>query len=381
MKSEKALIIFGTRPEFIKLLPVFNAIEVNCLKEYFVYVFTGQHPDLVIDLFKKFNFNPHFSLKTSMHENLADSVSDMLSNIQNCISELSDLSSIRLIIGQGDTTSCYSASMAAFVNKIPFAHIEAGLRTYDLDCPFPEEYFRQSISTTADIHFAPTRTAFNNLVKEGISEERVYLTGNTLIDFINEYSVKSPGSSDGVPFKRKNIIITCHRRENQNEQIFILIEAINKLAGKRPEFDYVWISHPSPFITEVLSGKCFSDKKNIRIIAPLDVLELYNMYENTALIITDSGGIQEEAPSFNIPVIVIREKTERMESIQMDYSIRCEMNISKIDKAFNRLISTKFIKMINPYGDGHSSDRILEQIMRYYFSVEMAKRQDIIIQS
>ncbi len=371
MIAEKVVFIFGTRPEFIKLIPIFRLIEKKGLSDYFIYLYTGQQPDLVEELFSLFNFKPHLSFTVKMRNNsLCLSHSDLLLGIQNMVDKINANNKICLIVGQGDTTTCLSASMAAFMNKIPFAHIEAGLRTFDLSTPFPEEYFRRVISMTTDIHFAPTASAFENLVKEGIAPENILITGNTIVDSVNlmkEFSDMDVDKEKSFP-ERKSVIISCHRRENQSIRITKLIQIIKQLALEYEDYSFFWLSHSSPAVKADLENGRLADVKNIHILSPLKLNEMHTLYRSAILIISDSGGIQEEAPSFNLPVIVIRDKSERIESVERGYSFIVDISYETIKRTFNMILITGLTEMENPYGDGKASERIIEYIIANYIS-------------
>ncbi|CAN5400469.1 UDP-N-acetylglucosamine 2-epimerase (non-hydrolyzing) [soil metagenome] len=360
----KKVIIFGTRAEFIKLIPIFNEIKKREIAENFVAVYTGQHADLNAELFGWFDFQPDFTIALKNHNNsLSYSYAYILVEIQKVIDEIQKTNKIGVVLGQGDTTSCVASAMCAFFNEIPFGHIEAGLRTNDLKNPYPEEYFCKIISLTSTIHFAPTLIAQENLLKEGIKKENILLTGNTIVDSIELIKTKKINLENSVVFKKNTtncILITCHRRENQNDSFNKLIDNIKQLAEENTLFNFIWLSHTTPFIERELNEDKFKQHKNISILPPLNVFELYKLYENTRLIITDSGGLQEEAPSFNIPVIVIRESTERVESIKLGYS--STINQNDLVAVFTELKDRKVVDMVNPYGDGKAAERIVNYL-------------------
>ena len=367
---DKNLVIFGTRPEFIKLLPVMVEIKKQNLETQFVYVFTGQHHEMTRDLFLTFNFSPDISLEEKNHHNsLSRSYAGILAGLQEAIDDLRKTHTIKMIIGQGDTSSCACAAMSAFFNEIPFAHIEAGLRTHNMENPFPEEYFRRMISLTTAMHFVPTAVAAENLLREGITEERIVITGNTITDVIEylkplDSQPLDPMQDTGFPATATNVMITCHRRENQNGNFHILVETVKTLAEEYPSLNFTWISHKTPFIQHELQSDLFGNHPNVRVIPPLGLIEMYRLYETTRLIITDSGGVQEEAPGFNIPVIVIRDVTERSESVDLGYSVLTGMNREKILDAFRHFMGRKRTTMINPYGDAHAAKKIVDCLNR-----------------
>lgn len=364
----KKVIVFGTRPEFIKFLPVIIEIQRQHLDNDYFYIYTGQHTDLINDLFEFFGFKPSYTLQLKNQSNsLSHSFSHILSGIQEVIESIKNDFKISIIIGQGDTTSCACAALCAFFNNIPFGHVEAGLRTNDLANPFPEELFRKIISLTSTINYAPTIKAKENLLNEGIKKENIIITGNTIVDALEMLrplaSTKVSANSIVRHFDSKNIVlITCHRRENQNEKYMELIDSIKTLAAENKSLQFIWISHVTPFIKKQLTRVQFEDISNIHIMPPLNIFELFFLYEKTRLIITDSGGIQEEAPSFNIPVIIIRDHTERTESIELGYSVISGLNKDRLIGSFNKIINQQPVKMINPYGNGHAAQLIISNL-------------------
>jgi UDP-N-acetylglucosamine 2-epimerase len=363
----KKLVVFGTRPEFIKLLPVIDEIKKQKLEEAFVFVFTGQHGEMTKELFHHFNFKPFVSIPLrNLNNSLSRSFAYILTGLQKIIDDIQKSYDISMIIGQGDTTSCACAAMSAFYNEIPFAHIEAGLRTNNFNKPFPEEYFRRIISLTTTIHFAPTESARENLLREGIAAEKIVITGNTIVDVIEMIKPMISGKNirllDDRLKSANNILITCHRRENQNGNFHILAGAIKTLSAKYSSYNFIWISHKTPFIMKELKAGNFNDHPNIFILPPVGLPDMYYLYSITKLIITDSGGIQEESPGFHIPVIVTREFTERNESVKLGYSIISGMNREKIIDSFNYLIQQPGMIMKNPYGDGKSGKRIVDYL-------------------
>lgn len=364
----KKVIVFGTRPEFIKLLPVIVEIKRQHLDNDYLYIYTGQHTDLINDLFEIFSFKPTYTLQLKNQGNsLSYSFSHILSGIQKFIEVIKNDFEISIIIGQGDTTSCVCAALSAFFNHIPFGHIEAGLRTNNIANPFPEELFRKIISLTSTINFAPTIKAKEILLKEGVKKENILVTGNTIVDAMEMLRplVSSKVTENSVVgrFGSKNIVlITCHRRENQNEKYLELIDSIKRFATEYKSLQFVWISHVTPFVKKQLTIDQFHGFNNIHILPPINVFELFSIYEKTRVIITDSGGIQEEAPSFDIPVIVIRDYTERFESAEMGYSVIIGLNREKLMSSFNKIINQHPVKMINPYGNGHAAHLILSHL-------------------
>jgi UDP-N-acetylglucosamine 2-epimerase len=356
----KKVIVFGTRPEFIKLIPVFKEIKKQGLDNDFLSICTGQHGDMLDELMAHFHFTPDYSIASRDHGNsLVYSFSFILSELQICIDEIQRHNDIRMMIAQGDTTSTACTAQCAFFNNIPFGHIEAGLRTQDLGNPFPEEYYRKMISLGAAVHFVPGPHARENLLREGVPEEKILLTGNTIVDVV---AMLKPALTED---QRDHVLITYHRRENQNGRFHAFTDGLREVAATHPELKFIWISHQSPFIRENLLPELFGGLENITMIPPLLLTDLYALLGKTCVIITDSGGLQEEAPDFNIPVIVVREKTERTESVDLGYS-RIVPNPEKdLLRVFNEIIHFGPISMINPYGDGHAAQKIVNCLLKY----------------
>lgn len=359
------LIVFGTRPELIKLIPVILEIRNRSLESNYKILCTCQHKELINDLLDLFNIEPDIKLPIN---NIGLSISESLSNIvkelENYISE--NKSHIGYIIGQGDTTSCMAAAMVAFLNKIPFAHIEAGLRTFDQENPFPEEYFRQIISLSTTIHFTPTNRAKENLLNENIPAEKILHTGNTIVDVLSILNnIQSPVKNESIRKFLKtnnNAVITCHRRENQNGNFDSLVNTIKELANSHPKLNFIWLSHLNPFVNSKLKNESLNGIHNIYIIKPINIFGMIDLYKSSKLIITDSGGIQEEAVSFNVPTIVIREKTERQEAVEIGNSIVVGNSSEKLKLAFNRFLIEKTSPKENPFGDGKAAFRIIDYL-------------------
>jgi UDP-N-acetylglucosamine 2-epimerase (non-hydrolysing) len=360
---EYSLIVFGTRPELIKLIPIILEIRKRKLENKFKILCTGQHKELIDDLLDLFEITPDIKLPIS---NCGQSISDTLSSI---IKELqlyvgANKNCIKYIIAQGDTTSVLAASMVAFLNKIQFAHIEAGLRTFDQKNPFPEEYFRQIISLSADIHFTPTYNAKQNLLKENIPPTKIIHTGNTIVDLINIIQDtpidKKEESIKEFIKTNNNVIITCHRRENQNRNFDMLITAIKDLAILNPELNFIWLSHLNPFVNSKTKKESLKNISNVSVIKSINLFGMIDLYKASKLIITDSGGIQEEAVSFNVPTIVIREKTERPEAIEVGNSVVVGNSSKKLKVAFEEFLNKKKTYKNNPFGDGKAAVRIID---------------------
>ena len=372
----KILIIFGTRPEAIKFAPIIEEIkkynELSCIT-----CITGQHKEMlrqVIDLFKiKIDFDLNVMEKNN---DLFEITSKILLGLKKVIETVNP----NLILVQGDTSTTFSATLAAFYKKIPVGHVEAGLRTYNKYAPWPEEINRKITSSIADLHFAPSELEVNNLKKEGI-KSNIFKTGNTVIDAL--FSVikiiekdKKILSSLSSKFKFLNkekpiVLLTSHRRENHGKNIRNICEAVLELVNKYKEVNFVIPVHMNPNIKNTVEDY-LTNIKNINLIKPLNYLEFIYIMKKSYLILTDSGGVQEEAPSLGIPVLVLRDTSERMAGIKIGTSKIVGTDKNEIFKATSELLVDKkkydeMSKKNNPYGDGFASKRIIEAILSFKY--------------
>ena len=354
---KKLLFFVGTRPEGIKMAPLINTFKQASFITKVCN--TGQHKELLDQTLNFFDIKPDFDLAI-MSPN--QSLEKLTSRLLTSISELLDIEKPDLIFVHGDTTTCFVSSLSAFYKKIPIAHIEAGLRTNNKFSPFPEEINRVIVSRLADFHFAPTELEKDNLLNDGIVPKKVFVTGNTVIDALFETIklIKTEGDHE------KLILITGHRRENFGIGFKNIFSAIKSLANKYKDYNFVYPVHPNPNVKEI-AEEYFSSLTNVNLIPPADYPQFVSLMKKSYLIITDSGGIQEEAPSLGIPVIVTRETTERPEAVSSGTVILVGNDPKKLEDQVNKLIENKeyynsFKKLQNPYGDGKSSERILKII-------------------
>lgn len=363
----KKLVVFGTRPEFIKLIPVIEEIRLRGIRKDFIFLFTGQHNELVQELFHLFDFAPDLKIAEKNHQNsLSFSFSFILKSLQEMMDELKKNDKLTLVLAQGDTTSCACASVCAFFNEIPFAHVEAGLRTGNFKHPFPEEYFRKLVSLSTHVHFAPTEIARQNLLAEGVNADAIQVTGNTIVDAVEMMLSKRLKKTRKEYLNPTTVLITCHRRENQNGRFLELIRSIVFLAKEYPDLNFIWVSHKTPFIENKLSFSNFGDLPNVSVTPPITILDMIELYTQTKLILTDSGGIQEEAVSFGIPVIVLREFTERKESVELGYSLVCSDMKDDLIEKFKYLLESPKAEMKSPYGDGLAAKRIVDYLIQHF---------------
>lgn len=365
----KALLIIGTRPELIKVAPVIHEMKRRGHRRQLLVVNTGQHKELMGKTFRFLGIKPDYTLDVMVPgQSLNELMGRALQQLQQLVSFLdSQHQKPTLIMAQGDTATACAAALTAFHNKIPFAHIEAGLRTHDFENPFPEEYYRRVISLDAAKYFAPTSAAVKNLVQEGIPEEKIVMTGNTVVDALDFISRQNPPKRrkgheplpDLSQFQ-KNVLITCHRRENFGKNILNILNTVKELAEEFPSYRFLWLQHLNPSVRKVVQESGLNASANVDFIEPLDYLDLVRLYPKINIIVTDSGGIQEEAPSFGIPVIVLRETTERMESVDNGFAFLCGADPIKIKSAFRNCALREINITHNPYGDGKSAMRITD---------------------
>jgi UDP-N-acetylglucosamine 2-epimerase (non-hydrolysing) len=364
--KKRIAIILGTRPEAIKLIPVYIAFKKSDIFEPLL-ISTGQHKEMTDQIFQFFGVYPDVDLQIMVHN---QSLSVLTSNLFLGLDELFKKYKLHYVAVQGDTTTAMVASMTAFYHRIKGIHIEAGLRTYDKFSPYPEEVNRKIISITSDIHFAPTEKAGEALKDEKASN--VFVVGNTVIDsliwakkLVEERASEYFGFfSDIIPdFGGKIALVTGHRRESFGSGFENICDALTELADKYSDFTFVYPVHLNPNVKDIVYEK-LANHKNIRLIDPLPYDRLIFLMSKAYIILTDSGGIQEEAPSMNVPLIVMRDTTERPEGIEAGCAVLCGANRIKIVKAFENIVNTqevygKMSSITNPYGDGSSSGRIV----------------------
>jgi UDP-N-acetylglucosamine 2-epimerase (non-hydrolysing) len=362
----KILVIFGTRPEAIKLAPLINRLRENNLFKISVCN-TGQHRDLVNPIIDLFKIKVDYELNSmEINQGLTGLTCKIITSLELLfISNMPDY-----IIVHGDTTTSFASALAAFYAGIKIIHVEAGLRTFNKKSPFPEEINRTLTGSLADFHFAPTQTSKNNLIAEG-KIDNVFVTGNTVIDslydalkLINEDTREIKYLNSIIDKTKKIILFTGHRRENFGDGFDNIFESISNLTLSRNDIQLVYPVHPNPNV-KVVAQNYFKDNKNVLLIEPLDYSTFIWLLNLSYLVITDSGGIQEEAPSLGKPVLVIRDTTERPEAVIAGTVILVGSNKADLLKNANKLLDdnqfySQMSSIINPYGDGLASDRIIK---------------------
>ncbi|MFT0130037.1 non-hydrolyzing UDP-N-acetylglucosamine 2-epimerase [Candidatus Enterenecus avicola] len=372
----KIMTIFGTRPEAIKMAPLIKAIENDERFESIVTV-TAQHRQMLDQVMDIFDLKADYDLNIMKDgQTLTDITSRVIKELDSVLVEAKP----DIILVHGDTTTTFAASIAGFYHQIKIGHVEAGLRTWNKYSPFPEEMNRQLTDTLADIYFAPTVMSKSNLLKEGRPEESIFITGNTVIDAM-EYTIKQNYSNellDNLAGKRI-ILVTMHRRENLGQPMTNVFKAINRLVEKFEDVHIVFPMHKNPKVRKN-AEETLSDSEQVHLIEPLDVIDFQNFSNNSYMILSDSGGVQEEAPSLGVPVLVLRDTTERPEGIEAGTLKLVGTEEDQVFEEATLLLSDKeeYEKMSqasNPYGDGNASERILDAIA-YNFGIQQEKPID-----
>lgn len=364
---KKIMVVFGTRPEAIKMCPLIKEIKKRTGLELVVCV-TGQHKEMLYQVLDVFDVVPEYDLNVmKKNQDLFDITSSILIKIKEIlIKEKPDI-----VLLHGDTSTTFITSLACFYLHIPVGHVEAGLRTYNLDSPFPEEFNRQAVGLTAKLHFAPTEMAKQNLINEGKNSEYVYVTGNTAIDALAT-TIKSDYTHEELKWcsKSKMILLTAHRRENLGSNMENMFSAIRKIIDEYNDVKVIYPIHMNPIVRKC-AIKHFSDCSRIHLIEPLDVIDFHNFMSKAHIILTDSGGIQEEAPSLGKPVLVMRDTTERPEGIEAGTLKLVGTNKANIYDEIKLLLDDEFeynkmAKSSNPYGDGTASIKIVDVLENYF---------------
>lgn len=360
----KVLIVFGTRPEAIKMCPVIKKMEEYSQIETITCV-TGQHREMLMPILNIFHVVPKYDLNIMKNkQTLFDITTSVLSKIKDVL----DKEKPTVVLVHGDTTSAFAAAVACFYIGIPICHVEAGLRTYNHHSPYPEEFNRQAIDSITDIFFAPTESAKENLLKEGKYEKNIFVTGNTVIDALKT-TIHTEYSHEVLKWAENNrlILFTAHRRENIGDSMRKIFEAVSEIVDEFEDVRMVYPVHLNPRVQEI-AIEVFKNTEKIKLIAPLDVIDFHNIMSRSYLVITDSGGIQEEAPSLGKPVLVIRNTTERPEGVTAGTLKLVGTEKDNIKKALKELLTNKEIyhrmsEAKNPYGDGKASERIVRIIL------------------
>lgn len=358
---KKVMLVFGTRPEAIKMCPLVNELKTRKQLETVVCV-TGQHRQMLDQVLDAFQVEPDYDLSIMKDR---QTLFDVTTNILNKIKEVLEKEKPNVVLVHGDTSTTFVNALACFYLQIPVGHVEAGLRTYNIYSPYPEEFNRQAVSIISQFNFAPTELSKNNLLKEGKKEETIFVTGNTAIDALKT-TVRDNYSHPDLEWASDSrlIMITAHRRENLGEPMKHMFKAIRRVMDEHPDVKAIYPIHMNPVVREIADG-ILGDDDRIRIIEPLEVLDFHNFLNRSYMILTDSGGIQEEAPSLGKPVLVMRDTTERPEGIAAGTLKLVGTEEETIYQNFKSLLENKdeyekMSKASNPYGDGFACKRIAD---------------------
>lgn len=355
------MLVFGTRPEAIKMCPLVNELKQNEDFQVVVCV-TGQHRQMLDQVLEAFQVMPDYDLSIMKER---QTLFDVTENVLLSIKEVLEKELPDVVLVHGDTSTTFAAALACFYLHIPVGHVEAGLRTYNLDSPFPEEFNRQAVGVIAKYNFSPTQGAKENLLREGKNPAGIFVTGNTAIDALKttvrkDYTHPILNWSQGS----RLIVLTAHRRENLGEPMHQMFRAIKRIVDETPDVKVVYPIHMNPVVRQTAQDILGNDDR-IRMTAPMEVIDFHNLLARSYLILTDSGGIQEEAPSLGKPVLVMRDTTERPEGIEAGTLKLVGTKEETIYSAFKLLLTdqeeyNKMSHASNPYGDGHACERIAE---------------------
>ena len=364
----KVVSIFGTRPEAIKMAPLVKELEKRKEIESIVCV-TAQHREMLDQVLNTFDIKPDYDLNIMKQgQSLADVTTRALVGLEEVIKEVKP----DIVLVHGDTTTTFAGALAAFYNQVAIGHVEAGLRTYDKYSPYPEEMNRQMVDRLSDMYFAPTEISKDNLLKENIDESKIYITGNTAIDAMSttvDENYTHP-ELDWINAGERMILLTAHRRENLGEPMRHIFRAIKRVVDEFSDVKVIYPIHMNPKVREV-ANEVFGDADRVKLIEPLEVFDFHNFQNKSYIILTDSGGIQEEAPSLGKPVLVLRDTTERPEGIKAGTLKLVGTDEDVIYEETKKLLLDKneyekMSKASNPYGDGHASERIVDAIIEYF---------------
>lgn len=367
----RVMSVFGTRPEAIKMAPLVKALEANDEIENIVCV-TAQHREMLDQVLEIFDIVPDYDLNIMKdRQTLTGITTRVLEGMESVLEEAKP----DIVLVHGDTSTTFVTALAAFYKQIPVGHVEAGLRTYNIYEPFPEEMNRKLAGAIATLHFAPTPQSKHNLLKEAIDEKVIYVTGNTVIDALKTTIEKDYHFTvdllNHIPYTEKRVItMTAHRRENQGEPLRQICEAVKAIANEFEDVEVVYAVHKNPVVRDVVN-EILGNVSNIHLIEPLDLKDMHNLMSRSYLVLTDSGGLQEEVPSMGKPVLVLRNVTERPEGIEAGTlklaGVQKESiyNLTK-ELLTNEAVYKEMAQAKNPFGDGKASGRIVDAILSYF---------------
>ncbi|WP_294764165.1 non-hydrolyzing UDP-N-acetylglucosamine 2-epimerase [uncultured Lactobacillus sp.] len=369
MKTIKVMTVFGTRPEAIKMAPLVQKLKQDERFEE-VTVVTAQHREMLDQVLNIFKIKPDYDFNImKKNQSLEGITAKVLVDMTKVLKEVKP----DIVLVHGDTTTTFAASLASFYLQCPLGHVEAGLRTWNKYSPFPEEMNRQMTDDLTDLYFAPTKVSKQNLIKENHHSENIFITGNTAIDALAE-TVQDDYHHEVLDLIKpgnKIILVTMHRRENQGEPMRRVFKVMKQVVDSHDNVEIIYPVHLSPRVQKV-AHEILGNDSRIHLIAPLDVVDFHNLAKLSYFIMTDSGGVQEEAPALNKPVLVLRDTTERPEGVEAGTLKLVGTQVDQVKKAMLELLENKAVyeqmaQARNPYGDGHASERIMDDIA-YYFS-------------
>ena len=371
MAKKKIITIFGTRPEAIKMAPLVKELEKREEIDSKVCV-TAQHREMLDQVLNLFDITPDFDLNImKTKQTLTGITNKVLEGLEEVFMEEKP----DMILVHGDTTTTFAGALAAFYQQVKVGHVEAGLRTFNKYFPFPEEMNRKLTGSLADLHFAPTKGSKNNLLREGISDSDIYITGNTVIDAmkhtVEENYIFENDELNHIDFENKKVImITAHRRENWGQGIENICEALNKIVEANEDVELVYLVHLNPVVKDVVTER-LGGKDRVHLLPPLDTKETHNLMNKSFMVMTDSGGLQEEAPHLGKPVLVLRDVTERPEAVEAGTVKLVGTDVDIIVNEASKILNdqneyAKMSRAINPYGDGKASERIVNAILKYF---------------
>ncbi|WP_281426299.1 non-hydrolyzing UDP-N-acetylglucosamine 2-epimerase [Paenibacillus agaridevorans] len=368
MSKIKVMTIFGTRPEAVKMAPLVLELQKRDRDIVSMVCVTAQHRQMLDQVLEFFEIEPNYDLNVMKErQTLTETTVRVLEGLEPVLAEAKP----DIVLVHGDTQTTFLASYAAFLKQIKVGHVEAGLRTWNKMSPYPEEMNRQLAGVLSDVHFAPTDWSANNLRKENKSEETIYITGNTAAD-VFQYTVDDSFTHPVIEWARgkRMILMTAHRRESLGEPHRNIFRAVKRIADEHEDVAIVYAVHPNPAVREP-AREILGDHPRVRLIEPLDVFEFHNIYPHAYMIMTDSGGMQEEAPSFGVPTLVLRDTTERPEGIQAGTLELVGTDEERVYERANDLLNDtslycRMSQSANPYGDGKASERIVDAILHHF---------------
>lgn len=360
----KVLFVFGTRPEGIKMAPIIKEIQKRKNLECYTCV-TGQHREMLDQVLEIFDIEPDYDLNIfKKGQSLTDVTTKTLLGLEGILDELKP----DILLVQGDTTTVFAAALAAFYKKIKIGHVEAGLRSGNLYSPYPEEANRKLTGVISNYHFAPTESNRQNLINEGYDEKNIFITGNTVIDAL-KYSVREDFIFDDeilndIDYNRDVVLLTAHRRENWGKPMEDIFKAIRRVVLEKENLEIVFPRHLNPIVREA-AEKYFADLDRVHLIEPLSYLPFSNLMARVKFVVTDSGGVQEEAPALGKPVLVLRNETERMEGVEAKTAKLVGTKEQDVYESIVALLEDKDLydemaRAVNPYGDGHAAEKIVD---------------------